>query len=64
MLIALVPTTLDDLSGVGFVLLDRCIGQQPNVVVYIEIEERAGLAPGFVDYEVVEGVMLVVRRRE
>ena len=64
MLIALIPTTLDDLSGVGFVLLDRCIGQQPNVVMYIEIEERAGLAPSFVNDKVVEGVMLVVRSRE
>ena len=64
MLIALVPTTLDDLSGVGLVLLDRCISQQPNVVMHVEIEERAGLAPGFVDDKVVEGVMLAVRNRE
>ena len=58
-LIALVPTTLDDLAGVRLVLLLRGVGEQPHVVVDVEVEERAGLPAGLVDDEVVKGVVLV-----
>ena len=57
-LIALVPTTLDDLAGVRLVLFLGGVGEQPYVVVHVEVEQRARLAAGLVHDEVVECVVL------
>lgn len=40
------------------ILLNRRVCKKPNVVVYIEVEQRAGLSTRFVDDEVVKSIML------
>lgn len=58
MLVPLVPTSLDHLTGVGLVLFNRCVGQKAHVVVDVKIEQWARLPAGLVHDEVVERVML------
>jgi len=58
MLRALVPAPLDDFAGVGLVFLDCSVSHHSNVVVDIKVEQRPGLAAGFVGDKVVEGVVV------
>lgn len=58
MFVTLVPTALDDLTCVRLVLLHRGVGEEAHIIMHIEVEKRARFASRFVDYEVVECVML------
>lgn len=58
MLIPVVPSSLDNLACVTFVLFDTRICKHANIVVYIKIEEWARFAPRFRNNKVVEGIML------
>ena len=60
MLVSVVPASLDHFPSVRLVLLDRRIGQKTDVIVDIEVEQRARLSTGFVDDKVVERVVLAV----
>jgi hypothetical protein len=61
---SLIPASLNNLSGMGFVFLNGSIGQHSNIVVNVKIEQRTGLSTSFVDDEIVESVMLKVRARQ
>jgi hypothetical protein len=56
--VTLIVASFNHLASVGLVLFEGRVGEETNVVVHVKVEEWTGLATGFVDYEVVEGVML------
>jgi hypothetical protein len=58
MLVLLVPAPLDDFACMRFVLLLCSVCEETHIVVHIKIEQRTRFAPGFVNDEVVECVML------
>jgi hypothetical protein len=41
MFVALIPTAFHDFASMGFILLPGCIGEQPDIVVNIKIEQRS-----------------------
>lgn len=41
MFVSLVPTSLDDFPGVGFILLLRCVSKKADVVMDIKVKERS-----------------------
>jgi hypothetical protein len=57
-LVALVPTAFNHFSRVRLVFLLGSIRKQSDVVVDIKIEEGTRFPSGFVDYEIVKGIML------
>lgn len=58
MLVSLIITSLNHLSGMRLVLLLRGIGHESNIVVNIEVEERTRFSTGFVDDEVIKRMVL------
>jgi hypothetical protein len=59
--VALIPTAFYDLASVRFILLPGRIGEQPDIVVNVKVEQWPRLAARLVDYEVVKRVMLTNR---
>lgn len=58
MLVSLIITSLNHLSGMRLVLFLRGIGHESNIVVNIEVEERTRFSTGFVDDEVIKRMVL------
>ena len=59
MLVALVPSPLYHLAGMGFIFLNATIIQpNANVVMYIKVEEGARLATSFCCDKVIESEMV------
>lgn len=57
-LITIVPAPFDDLARVTFVLLDRGIRQEPNVVMHVKVEQRSRLAACFANDKVIKTVVM------
>lgn len=56
--VTLVVASFDDLPCMGFVLFNRGVGKQTDVIVNIKVEQRTGLPASLVDYEIIEGIVL------
>lgn len=58
MFVSLIVASFDNLAGMRFILFLRCVCKQAHVVVNIKIEQRTRLSARFIDYEIVECIML------
>lgn len=61
MLVTLVPTSFHDLARMGFIFLDGRVGQEPYIVMYVKVEQRARFSTSLVHDEVVKRVVLQSR---
>lgn len=59
MLVPLIITPLDNFARMRLILFFCRICEETYIVMDIKIEERAGFSAGFVNYEVVKGIMLL-----
>lgn len=58
MFVALIVTSLHDLARMGLVFLDSSIGQETDIIVYVEVEQWARFPTSLVHDEIVECVVL------
>ena len=61
--VAFIPRPLHDLARMAFVLLDGGIGDKPDVVVHVEVEQGTRLAAGLGHDQVVECKVLGAQMR-
>lgn len=57
-LVAVVPTPLDNFAGVTFVLFHSGVANHTHVVVDVEVEERTRLSSSLIDDEFVERMVV------
>lgn len=58
MFVSLVITPFYDFASVRFVLLFGCVREETDVVMDVKVEQGTRFATGFVDYEIVERIVL------